>query len=73
MINRYLETLKYIFDPIAIFVKDEEFIVVVKDEHGLEERIKDLHMKIDDELSLVILTSEEFTRMGEKDLGERVL
>lgn len=73
MINRYLETLRDIFDPIAVFVKDEEFIVVVKDEHGLEERIKDLHTKIDDELSLVILTSEEFARMNEKDLGERVL
>lgn len=73
MINKYVETLRDIFDPIAIFLKDEEFIVVVKDEHSLEERIKDLHTKIDDELSLVILTNEEFSRMNEKDLGERVL
>jgi len=36
--KQYLETLRGIFDPVALFIRDEEFIIVVKDEMDINER-----------------------------------
>jgi len=71
--KEYVEVLKSIFDPIAVFLKDEEFIVVVKDEKNLQQAIAELSNKIDDDISLVVLSKEEYEKMSHQDLGERII
>lgn len=73
MMNEYIDTLRKIFDPVAIFMKDEEFIVVVKDELDVEKRVRELYKLADDDMSLVIMTQHEYDHLEKKDLGERVL
>jgi PHD/YefM family antitoxin component YafN of YafNO toxin-antitoxin module len=73
MMKEYIDILKSIFDPIAVFLKDEEFVVVVKDEKDLQKAVSELSKKIEDEISLVILSKDEYEKMNEKDLGEKVL
>lgn len=70
--KEYVDVLKQIFDPVAIFMKDEEFIVVVKDEIDVNSKIKELYRLIDDELSLMLLTKLEYERLENKDLGEKI-
>lgn len=72
MMKEYVDVLKQIFDPVAIFMKDEEFIVVVKDEIDVNSKIKELYRLIDDELSLMLLTKLEYERLENKDLGEKI-
>lgn len=72
MMKEYVDVLKQIFDPVAIFMKDEEFIVVVKDEIDVNSKIKELYRLIDDELSLMLLTKLEYERLVNKDLGEKI-
>jgi hypothetical protein len=71
--KEYLEILKSVFDPIAVFLKDEEFIVVVKDERNLQQAIAELSNKIDDDISLVVLSKDEYEKMSQQDLGERII
>lgn len=73
MMNRYVETLKSIFDPVALFVRDEEFVVVIEDEAGIEEKIRRLQSELDDELSVMILSKDELARLSAEHLGERIL
>ncbi len=73
MMKEYVEILKSIFDPIAVFLKDEEFIVVVKDERNLQQAIAELSNKIDDDISLVVLSKDEYEKMSQQDLGERII
>jgi hypothetical protein len=73
MMKEYLEILKSVFDPIAVFLKDEEFIVVVKDERNLQQAIAELSNKIDDDISLVVLSKDEYEKMSQQDLGERII
>ncbi len=73
MMKEYIDILKSIFDPIAVFLKDEEFVVVVKDEKDLQKAVSELSKKIEDDISLVILSKDEYEKMNEKDLGEKVL
>ncbi|WP_448374858.1 hypothetical protein [Fervidobacterium sp.] len=73
MMKEYIEILKSIFDPIAVFLKDEEFVVVVKDEKNVQKAVSELSNKIDDDISLVILNKEEYEKMNDKDLGDRIL
>jgi len=72
MMKEYIEILKSIFDPIAVFLKDEEFVVVVKDEKNVQKAVSELSNKIYDDISLVILNKEEYEKMYDKDLGERI-
>jgi len=60
--KEYVEILKSVFDPIAVFIKDEEFIVVVKDERNLQQAIAELSNKINDDISLVVLSKEEYEK-----------
>lgn len=71
--NEYIDTLKKIFNPVAIFMKDEEFIVIVKDETDIEKRFKELYELANDDMSLVIMTQHEYESIENKELGERVL
>ncbi|AMW33767.1 hypothetical protein SAMN04488510_10574 [Fervidobacterium changbaicum] len=71
--KEYVEILKSIFDPIAVFLRDEEFIVVVKDEKNLQQAISELSKSIDDDISLVVLSKEEYEKMEKQDLGERLI
>ncbi|ANE42162.1 hypothetical protein IM42_01685 [Fervidobacterium sp. SC_NGM5_O18] len=71
--KEYVEILKSVFDPIAVFLKDEEFIVVVKDERNLQQAIAELSNKIDDDISLVVLSKDEYEKMSQQDLGERII
>ncbi|MEJ5258031.1 MAG: hypothetical protein WHS64_07275 [Fervidobacterium sp.] len=71
--KEYVEILKTIFDPVAIFLKDEEFVVVVKDEHKVQDAVKKLSETIDDDISLMILSNDEYEKMKDKVLGERLL
>lgn len=73
MMKEYVEILKSAFDPIAVFLKDEEFIVVVKDERNLQQAIAELSNKIDDDISLVVLSKDEYEKMSQQDLGERII
>lgn len=73
MMKEYVEILKTIFDPVAIFLKDEEFVVVVKDEHKVQDAVKKLSETIDDDISLMILSNDEYEKMKDKVLGERLL
>ncbi|MFN3328996.1 MAG: hypothetical protein ACK4EZ_02125 [Fervidobacterium pennivorans] len=73
MMKEYVEILKSVFDPIAVFLKDEEFIVVVKDERNLQQAIAELSNKIDDDISLVVLSKDEYEKMSQQDLGERII
>lgn len=72
MMREYIDTLKKIFDPVAIFMKDEEFIVVVKDETDVEKRFKELYELAHDDMSLVIMTQHEYESIENNELGERV-
>jgi len=60
--KQYLETLRGIFDPVALFIRDEEFIIVVKDEMDINEKVNQLNESIDDDMSLIILSKEELKR-----------
>jgi hypothetical protein len=71
--KEYVEVLKSVFDPIAVFLKDEEFIVVVKDEKNLQQAIAELSNEIDDDISLVVLSKEEYEKMSHEDLGEKIV
>lgn len=71
--KEYVDVLKKIFDPVAIFMKDEEFIIVVKDEIDVNSKVKELYELIDDELSLMLLTKPEYDNLENKDLGERII
>jgi len=71
--KEYLETLRGIFDPVALFIRDEEFIIVVKDEMDINEKVNQLNERIDDDMSLIILSKEEFEKMNKDELGERLL
>ncbi|MGB9865552.1 hypothetical protein MNL76_05025 [Fervidobacterium riparium] len=71
--KEYVEILKTIFDPVAIFLKDEEFVVVVKDEKTVQDAVKKLSETIDDDISLMILNNDEYEKMKDKVLGERLL
>ncbi|HCL98966.1 MAG TPA: hypothetical protein PL174_04940 [Fervidobacterium sp.] len=71
--KQYLETLRGIFDPVALFIRDEEFIIVVKDEMDINEKVNQLNESIDDDMSLIILSKEEFEKMNKDELGERLL
>lgn len=71
--REYLETLKGIFDPVALFIRDEEFIIVIKDELDINEKVSQLNENIDDDMSLIILSKEEFEKMDKNELGERLL
>ncbi|MGQ9856520.1 MAG: hypothetical protein ACUVQF_07265 [Fervidobacterium sp.] len=71
--KEYVEILKSIFDPVAIFLKDEEFVVVVKDEKTVQDAVKKLSETIDDDISLMILSNDEYEKMKDKVLGERLL
>ncbi|HOK33100.1 MAG TPA: hypothetical protein PK258_00235 [Fervidobacterium sp.] len=71
--KQYLETLRGIFDPVALFIRDEEFIIVVKDEMDINEKVNQLNERIDDDMSLIILSKEEFEKMNKDELGERLL
>jgi hypothetical protein len=71
--KEYVEILKSVFDPIAVFLKDEEFIVVVKDERNLQQAIAELSNRIDDDISLVVLSKDEYEKMSQQDLGERII
>ncbi|MGC8820297.1 MAG: hypothetical protein ACP5PP_04245 [Fervidobacterium sp.] len=73
MIKEYIDVLKKIFDPVAIFMKDEEFIIVVKDEMDVGSKAKELSETIDDDLSLMILTKHEFENLKNKNLGEKII
>lgn len=73
MMKEYVEILKSIFDPVAIFLKDEEFVVVVKDEKTVQDAVKKLSETIDDDISLMILSNDEYEKMKDKVLGERLL
>lgn len=73
MMKEYVDILKKIFDPVAIFMKDEEFIVVVKDEIDVNSKVKELYEMIDDELSLMLLTKVEYEKLENKDLGEKII
>ncbi|MGB9795796.1 hypothetical protein [Fervidobacterium gondwanense] len=73
MMKEYVEILKTIFDPVAIFLKDEEFVVVVKDEKTVQDAVKKLSETIDDDISLMILNNDEYEKMKDKVLGERLL
>lgn len=73
MMREYLETLKGIFDPVALFIRDEEFIIVIKDELDINEKVSQLNENIDDDMSLIILSKEEFEKMDKNELGERLL
>jgi hypothetical protein len=73
MMKEYVEILKSVFDPIAVFLKDEEFIVVVKDERNLQQAIAELSNRIDDDISLVVLSKDEYEKMSQQDLGERII
>ena len=71
--KQYLETLRGIFDPVALFIRDEEFIIVVKDEMDINEKVNQLNESIDDDMSLIILSKEEFEKINKDELGERLL
>ncbi|WP_448378911.1 hypothetical protein [Fervidobacterium sp.] len=71
--KEYVEILKSVFDPIAVFLKDEEFIVVVKDERNLQQAIEELSNRINDDISLVVLSKEEYEKMIHQHLGERII
>jgi len=71
--KQYLETLRGIFDPVALFIRDEEFIIVVKDEMDINEKVNQLNESIDDDMSLIILSKEEFEKMNKDELDERLL
>ncbi|MGB9614069.1 MAG: hypothetical protein ACPL3B_01020 [Fervidobacterium sp.] len=71
--KEYIDVLKKIFDPVAIFMKDEEFIIVVKDEMDVGSKAKELSETIDDDLSLMILTKHEFENLKNKNLGEKII
>lgn len=71
--KQYLEPLRGIFDPVALFIRDEEFIIVVKDEMDINEKVNQLNESIDDDMSLIILSKEEFEKMNKDELGERLL
>ncbi len=71
--KQYMETLRGIFDPVALFIRDEEFIIVVKDEMDINEKVNQLNESIDDDMSLIILSKEEFEKMNKDELGERLL
>ena len=71
--KQYLETLRGIFDPVALFIRDKEFIIVVKDEMDINEKVNQLNESIDDDMSLIILSKEEFEKMNKDELGERLL
>jgi len=73
VMKQYLETLRGIFDPVALFIRDEEFIIVVKDEMDINEKVNQLNESIDDDMSLIILSKEEFEKMNKDELGERLL
>ncbi len=73
MIQEYVDILKKIFDPVAIFLKDEEFIVVVKDEIDINKKVKELYESFDDELSIMLLTRQEYESMENKDLGTKII
>ncbi|MGC8902879.1 MAG: hypothetical protein ACP5KD_06020 [Fervidobacterium sp.] len=73
MMKEYIDVLKKIFDPVAIFMKDEEFIIVVKDEMDVGSKAKELSETIDDDLSLMILTKHEFENLKNKNLGEKII
>ncbi len=69
---KIINILETLFNPVALFYKEEEFIVVVKDEKVVKENINKIHNYIDDEVSLMVLTKEEYEKLKEKDLGERL-
>ncbi|MEN3042002.1 MAG: hypothetical protein ABDH59_01655 [Fervidobacterium sp.] len=71
--KEYIDALKRIFDPVAIFIKDEEFIVIVKDEINVNEKVKELYGTIDGELSLMLLTKAEYEKLEDKELGEKLV
>ncbi|HCI29609.1 MAG TPA: hypothetical protein PK404_03510 [Fervidobacterium sp.] len=73
--QEYIKALKGIFDPVALFIKNGEFILVVKDEININERISQLYKNedIDDDMSLIILSKEEFEKMDKDELGEKLL
>lgn len=73
MMQEYIDILKKIFDPVAIFLKDEEFIVVVKDEIDINKKVKELYESFDDELSIMLLTRQEYESMENKDLGTKII
>ncbi|HOQ39235.1 MAG TPA: hypothetical protein PKI14_03960 [Fervidobacterium sp.] len=75
MMQEYIKALKGIFDPVALFIKNGEFILVVKDEININERISQLYKNedIDDDMSLIILSKEEFEKMDKDELGEKLL
>ncbi|ABS60727.1 hypothetical protein [Fervidobacterium nodosum] len=73
MMQEYIDILKKIFDPVAIFLKDEEFIVVVKDEIDINKKVKELYEAFDDELSIMLLTRQEYESMENKDLGTKII
>ncbi len=73
MIQEYIDILKKIFDPVAIFLKDEEFIVILKDEIDINKKVKELYESFDDELSIMLLTKQEYESMENKDLGAKLI
>ncbi len=71
--EKIINILEALFNPVSLFYKDEEFIVVVRDEKVIQENIEKIHNYIEDEVSLMVLTKEEYEKLKEKDLGERLL
>ncbi|SHH39468.1 hypothetical protein [Thermosipho atlanticus] len=73
--EKLIEILKEIFNPLKIFKSNEIITVVINNDQNMEEKLKHFSKQvssIEEEFSFRFLTTEELKKLEAKELGVRI-